>query len=168
MGTADYTNTVIYKISCNDINILECYIGHTTNLNRRVIAHKSKCNNIKCNGYNFKIYKIIRENGGWSNWSITSIEKLNCLNKKEAILRERYWFDALNSNLNSYIPANTTKEYLLTNLKLIKLKKKIYYKANVERIKEYYLANKDERNNYQKLYYETNKDKIKKSKINKE
>jgi hypothetical protein len=27
----DYSNSIVYKIVCNDLNILFCYVGSTTN-----------------------------------------------------------------------------------------------------------------------------------------
>jgi len=35
--------SVIYKISCKDLNIKECYFGSTKNFNKRKIIHKSHC-----------------------------------------------------------------------------------------------------------------------------
>jgi len=37
----DYSKTIIYKIVCNDLNVNECYIGHTTNFIKRKGQHKS-------------------------------------------------------------------------------------------------------------------------------
>jgi len=31
----DYSNTIIYKIVCRDLNIKECYVGHTTNFTKQ-------------------------------------------------------------------------------------------------------------------------------------
>ena len=42
----DYSKTIIYKIVCNDLNITDLYIGHTTNFIKRKATHKSNCNNI--------------------------------------------------------------------------------------------------------------------------
>ena len=38
---ADYSNTIIYKLCCNDPSITEIYIGHTTNFTQRKNRHKS-------------------------------------------------------------------------------------------------------------------------------
>ena len=73
-----YSNTVIYKIVSNDLNITECYVGHTTDFVRRKAAHKSACTNEKGKTYDFKVYKTIREIGGWDNWSMIEIEKYPC------------------------------------------------------------------------------------------
>ena len=59
----DYSKCIIYRIVCNDINITECYIGHTTNLIKRRNQHKSNC---RCpyDGER-KVYKFIKENGNF-------------------------------------------------------------------------------------------------------
>ena len=41
----DYSNTIIYKISCKDIAIKEVYVGHTTNFVQRKHTHKQSCIN---------------------------------------------------------------------------------------------------------------------------
>ena len=43
--TRNYQDTVIYKIVCNIFDILNCYIGQTTNFTKRKYAHKNACNN---------------------------------------------------------------------------------------------------------------------------
>ena len=42
----DYSKTIIYKIVCNDLNITDVYVGHTTNFIKRKARHKYDCNNI--------------------------------------------------------------------------------------------------------------------------
>jgi hypothetical protein len=71
------SNIVIYKIICNNSDITNIYIGRTSNFKRRKNVHKSRCNdeNNKC--YNLKIYRIIREHGGFDNWSMIIID--NCI-----------------------------------------------------------------------------------------
>jgi hypothetical protein len=76
----DYTKTIIYKIVCNDLNITDVYVGHTTNFINRKALHKSNCNNINGKSYNLKIYNTIRNNGGWLNWSMIEIEKFQDCN----------------------------------------------------------------------------------------
>jgi len=36
----DYSKSIIYKICCNDINIIDIYIGSTTNFITRKAEHK--------------------------------------------------------------------------------------------------------------------------------
>lgn len=107
----DYSNTIIYKICCNDLNISDIYVGHTTNFIQRKYGHKKVCNNIKDKDYNLKVYKTIRENGGWDNWCMVEIEKINCNSRNEASARERFWYEQLNSKLNSMVPNQTLKEW---------------------------------------------------------
>ena len=66
----DYSKIVIYKIVCNDLNITDCYVGHTTEFTKRKWSHKGDCNNDKSKSYNSLIYTFIRNNGGWNNWTM--------------------------------------------------------------------------------------------------
>jgi len=100
----DYSKTIIYKIVCNDLNISDVYVGHTTDFIRRKRGHKSNCNNPNDKRYNFKVYQIIKANGGWDNWTMVEIEKFPCKDGNEAAARERYWYEQLNANLNKQVP----------------------------------------------------------------
>ena len=100
----DYSKTVIYKIVCNDPNIHNIYIGSSVNMTTRMSSHKSDCNNVLSKKYNLKIYQIIRLNGGWDNWSMVLIEYYPCHNNLEATLREQYYTQVLNSDLNLRVP----------------------------------------------------------------
>ena len=93
----DYSNTVIYKISCKDQSVSYIYVGHTTNFVQRKHAHKYACNNIKSPYYNLKLYKIIREHGNWSNWDMTILKLYNCKNNLEALQKEQEHFTLLNT-----------------------------------------------------------------------
>jgi len=101
----DYSKTVMYKIVCNDLNIEDCYIGHTTDFTKRKNHHKlfAKAPH-KGTNENCKVYSIIRANGGWDNWTMVEIEKFPCLDGNEARARERYWYETTNSNLNDRCP----------------------------------------------------------------
>lgn len=131
----DYSKIIIYKIVCDDLNVLDLYIGSTTDFRKRKNQHKSVCNNVNDKGYNLKVYQMIRENGGWENWSMIEIEKFSCLNGNEARARERHWLEALSANMNIRVPSRTRKEY-----------KKEYDK-------EYNEANRDKIKAYQREYY---------------
>ena len=37
----DYFETIMYKIVCNDLSILDCYVGSTTDFTRRKAEHKN-------------------------------------------------------------------------------------------------------------------------------
>ena len=139
----DYSNTIIYKIVCNDLNITDCYVGHTTNFRHRKSQHKCTCNNEKNKDYNLKIYKTIRDNGGWWKWSMIEIEKYPCNDKNEACSRERFYYEQLNSTMNTLKPMITRQELKDLNKQYKQTEKykavaKIYGKKHREEHKEYY------------------------------
>ena len=158
----DYSKTLIYKIVCNDLNITECYVGHTTNFIKRKNLHKSDCTNNNSKSYNLKIYQFIRANSGWDNFSMLEIEKYPCNDINEATARERHWYEQLNAILNTQIPSRTKREYIKeyyeTNKEQILEKAKEYRETNKEQILEYRETNKQHFVEYQKEYYETNKE----------
>jgi hypothetical protein len=100
----DYSNTIFYKIYCKDESINELYIGHTTNFVQRKHAHKNSCNNVKSPCYPLKVYKTIRENGGWNNWTMDIIAFHNCKDSYEARKTEQEYYDKLGATLNSIQP----------------------------------------------------------------
>jgi hypothetical protein len=122
----DYSKIVIYKIVCNDLNIKECYVGHTTDFTRRKSEHKSDCNNEKRKKYNYKVYKTIRENGGWINWTMVEIEKYPCRDENEASAKERERFEILNSGLNTNVPNRSGQEYYADNREEIAIQQRQY------------------------------------------
>jgi hypothetical protein len=137
----------MYKIVCNDLEIKDIYVGHTTDFIRRKTQHKSSC--IK--KQNVKLYKTIHDNGGWENWSMIEIEKYPCNDFNEAVARERHWYETLNANLNVQYPSRSQKEYYNMNREDKLECAKEYVKNNYEKVleqnKKYY--NKD----YFREYY---------------
>jgi hypothetical protein len=99
-GANDYSKTHFYKIVCDDLNIKECYVGHTVNFNQRKHVHGVDCEKHP----ERKLYKFISANGGWDNWDMVLIETIKCNNNIEAKSRERYWIELLNASLNSNTP----------------------------------------------------------------
>jgi len=100
----DYSNTIIYKITCKDPNITDVYVGHTTNFIQRKHAHKQCCINNKSSNYNCKLYQVIRNNGGWTNWSMEIVNFFNCKDHYEARKKEQEYFELLHATLNSIEP----------------------------------------------------------------
>jgi hypothetical protein len=105
----DYSNTIIYKITCTNPEIKDVYVGHTTNFVQRKHCHKQGCNNTKSSNYNCKLYKTIREKGGWDNWKMEIIYFFNCSDQYEARQKEQEYFISLNANLNSIEPIKQDK-----------------------------------------------------------
>jgi hypothetical protein len=100
----DYSNTIIYKITCKDVGIKDVYVGHTTNFVQQKHAHKQSCINAKSTNHTCKLYKIIRENGGWKNWTMEIVNFFNCNDHYEARIKEHDHFILLNATLNSIEP----------------------------------------------------------------
>jgi hypothetical protein len=97
----NYSNTIIYKISCKNQLITDIYVGYTTNFIQKKHFHKQSCNNSKLASYNLKLYKTIRTNGGWVNWEMTIINNYNCIDHLEAKQKEQENIILLNATLNT-------------------------------------------------------------------
>ncbi len=104
-----YSNTIIYKIYCNDKLVTDIYVGHTTNFIKRKYQHKILCNA----GKNLKVYNLIRQNGGWDNWTMMEIAKYNCQDATEARIREQEHYDLLNPSLNLVKPISNNEYTVL-------------------------------------------------------
>jgi hypothetical protein len=122
----DYSNTIIYKITCKDPNIKDVYVGHTTNFVQRKHAHKQSCINVKSLNHNCKLYQVIRNNGGWSNWCMEIVHFCNCKDHYEARKKEQEYFELLHATLNSIEPMPKPKSIPEKNIKE-NIPKQIYY-----------------------------------------
>ena len=109
----DYSQTIIYKLCCNDPTVTDIYVGHTTDFTCRKNTHKRRCINPTDKKHNLNVYKFIRNYGGWDNWSMIQLEEFNCNNSREASVRERYWIDLLKPNLNCISPFTSKEEKIL-------------------------------------------------------
>ena len=165
MSKVDYSKGMIYKLVCNDTGVKELYIGSTTCWKARKNQHKSICSNSNASRHHLKVYKTIRDNGGWDNWTMVLIEEYPCDSKLKLHARERYWIEELKAQLNRYIPAQTSQEsskrYYENNRELVSHRRKQHYEANKENMKQYREDNKERRKQQNKSYREANKDKIK-------
>jgi group I intron endonuclease len=140
---SDYSNSVVYAIVCKNENIKDMYVGSSSNFEQRKRDHKSDCYNVNRHHYNRKVYKFIRDNGGFDNFKFEILEEVCCENKQELRSRERYFLEQLGASLNSHVPSRTQKEYK----------------------KKYREENREETQEYNKKYYKENQDKLK-EKIN--
>ena len=91
----------VYKIVCRDKEITEFYIGSSMDFTKRKRHHKSDCNNLNRIKYNYKVYKFIRDNGGFENWEFEVINEYKFITKKELNINEQYYKDLLKPTLNS-------------------------------------------------------------------
>jgi hypothetical protein len=99
------------KIVCNDLAITDLYIGNTTQFDKRKYNHKrlskepnanqkDKAQFVGKQDYERALYKKIRENGGWDNWSMIKIEDYPCKDRYEAEKRERELMELHKATLN--------------------------------------------------------------------
>lgn len=91
----------VYRIECLDKNIKEFYIGSTKDIHKRNILHKSSCHNSNSRKYNYKVYKFIRENGGWENWQIVVEYETKGYSKYDRHIEEQINKDLLEPELNN-------------------------------------------------------------------
>jgi len=176
----DYT---FYKIVCLDNSVDLCYVGSTADFNKRRNVHKSDCNNENSKTYNYKIYKTIRENGGWCNFKMVQLGTREQLTKREAEQIEEEYRQELKANMNSVRCFRTEeqkqeqikecyKKYREENKEKLLEKNKEYLQKyreeNKEKLKElnqnWREANRDKVKEQEQKYREANRDKIKEQK----
>jgi len=90
----------IYEIYSNDPLITDFYIGSTTKFSSRKSHHKKSVVNKSKKSYHRKLYRYIRENGGWDKFVMEPIETFECETKGEGLLREQYFIDLYKPTLN--------------------------------------------------------------------
>jgi hypothetical protein len=145
-------NFIIYEIFNESLNFR--YIGSTGNFSSRKSTHKTHCKK----QLKLKLYETINENGGWDNFTMRPIEEFVCENKIGARMRERYWCELYNPNLNTrkaYLSGEERENYYDENKERIQQYHKEYYEDNKDRYKQYYEDNKDR----VKQYYQENREK---------
>ena len=145
-------NFIIYEIFNESLNFR--YIGSTGNFSSRKSTHKTNCKK----QLKVKLYETINEHGGWDNFTMRPIEEFACQNKIEARIRERYWCEMYNPNLNmrkAYTSIEEKESYYDENKEHIQQYHKEYYEDNKDRYKQYYEDNKDR----VKQYYQENREK---------
>ena len=163
---------IMYEIKCNDANVEFNYVGHTTNFRNRKHKHKSTCNNENHKNYNLKIYKFIRENGNFDNWSMSPLEEYECDTPIQARIREQYWLNEKQAKLNSIRAYSTPEQrkeagkqydtqYRIDNKEYIAERDRQYSIINKEKKKQYRIDNREQIAERVKQYSIINKEHIK-------
>ena len=145
----NYSKGLIYKLCCNDPTVTDIYVGSTTNFSRRKAEHKYSCNNEDAKAYNTLVYKFIRENGSWVNWSMVLVREYETTSKQKLKRKERKYIDKLGATLNKVVPSRTKKERYDNNRDEI-----------LQKNRELYKQNKQHESERKKLFYEKNKERI--------
>ena len=159
---------IFYKIFCVDKSVELSYIGSTADWKTRNRSHKNNCNNQNGEKYNYKVYKTIRENGGWSNFKMVEIGKQEQLTLREAEYIEEQYRVELNANMNGRSCFRTeeqkkeyAKEYAQTETgkaSQIARSKKWYEnnpEYNKEKSKEWRENNPEHTKEYREKYAQT-------------
>ena len=132
----NYSKGLIYKLCCNDPTVTDIYVGSTTNFSRRKAEHKYSCNSELSEKYNRYVYRFIRQNGSWDNWSMVLVREYKTTSKQKLQRKERKYIIKLGGTLNVTIPLRTRDEYYKDNNKNIKEKAKDYYYNNQQAVKK--------------------------------
>lgn len=145
---------IIYRITVGDY----IYIGSTKDLIQRKRKHKSACKTKE-----LKVYKMIREAGGWDKCEMTPIEEYDCEGQLQAHMREEHWRREYNANMNSIRAYRTEEERIEQKKEGTKEWGKKHYEENKETInakhREDYLENIEKERERRKAYYEANSEK---------
>lgn len=158
-----YHEGKIYKM-INNLDNKE-YVGSTC----RSLYYRLQKHITASTSNDYKVY-IHFNNIGWNNVKIELVEDFECENRTELRIREQYWIEELNPELNdrrAYLSTEDKKaydaKYRKENPEKMKSKNKKYRKENPEKEKErkkkYNDEHKDEIKKYNNKYYkEKNKE----------
>lgn len=169
LNAIDYSKSVIYTIIHKDNNTLN-YVGSTTSFKDRLGSHKLHSISHTSKSC-YKLYTMIRDNGGWDSFIMKPYKLFPCNNKIELLIEEEKCRLELNATLNSrkcYTNKEErleqTKKYYLENKKSLNEQHKKCYEENKEerskQIKNYQIENEEHLKQTAIKYYEENKEKI--------
>ena len=133
-----------------------CYIGSTWDLKKRMYKHESNCIS-KTKKNNLKLYKYIRENGGWDNFEFTIIDEKLVSSMKERLELEQEHMDIWSPSLNDQkaIVMGDYEEYLTSYKKQWYLKNR---EKELKKAKEAYAKNPEKKKKVAKEWREKNKE----------
>jgi hypothetical protein len=124
------TKYYIYSLSHSTDPSIGKYIGSTKNLRKRLATHKFEC---KLNSQN-KLYKTIRETGGWDCWVFKTLETIYSDDPEDRRKAEQKHMDNQEVKINTYKAYCPCKKYYEEHRDEILDQKKVYYLKNREEI----------------------------------
>ena len=104
--TSKYKNTIIYKIF-SETSPENIYVGHTS----LKLSHRFAIHRYSYNHKNNKLYKFMKENGGFESFKYEILEECSCDNINEARQKERDYILLLKPSLNKNLPLRTVFEW---------------------------------------------------------
>jgi hypothetical protein len=159
----------IYKLYNPDCDFI--YVGSTRDFTARKNKHKSDCNNVNGEKYNYKVYKTIREHDGFENWFMVVLEVMPDVTKLEAEMQEDTYRVQLNATMNTYratrglmTEQEYNKQHYIENREHYLEYQKQHYIENREtilaRVKQYKIDNREAVLEGHKQYYKNNIERI--------
>ena len=136
MSQERYKKGFIYKLVCNDTNVIENYIGSACCFSKRKRHHKTCCNNVNSKEYNHYKYIFIREHGGWENWSMILVKEFLCNSKRELEAEERTQMELIGGQLNVNRPFVSEEEKKEESVKLSRKYREANKELLIEKRKE--------------------------------
>ena len=149
----NYESTIIYKIQHLDDETL-LYVGHTTDFTKRKSSHKANLKNTNNKAYNFKVYQMIRDHGGWEMFNMTEIKAFSCSCRREAEAEEDKVMREMKATMNMN-RAYKSEEDKKQDKKIERQKKRAEFEATYTMEKHLELLAK------QKIYRDTYKERQK-------
>ena len=92
--TPNYAQSCIYKLCCKNPLVKEEYVGSTTSFRKRKNQHKTVCTNEKDKRFHCRVYKHIRANGGWENWDMVEVAKVDAIDERDLERIERTYIES--------------------------------------------------------------------------
>ena len=106
--------------------------------------------------FNFKLYTMIRENGGFEMFKMIEVEKYHCNDKREAVKRENEVMKESKATMNKNRSFNTEEERLEQHRKRSRQR----FEENKDKEKQFYETNKENFKDKRKQHYVDNKERI--------
>ena len=94
----DNTEITFYRFVCENPNIINTYVGSTSNFEKRKQSHKVAYSSPDKSSR--LVYQTIKNNGGWDSWKMIEIDTKIVKNKREAERIEQEYIEKYNSDMN--------------------------------------------------------------------
>ena len=168
--STDFSNCYIYHIKSKD-GVVH-YVGSTSNINSRRSKHRYCCSHEKDKNYNLDIYKYIRDQGGFDQFEIIPISKIeNISNKTDLLIAERLEMEkhsGLKNMKGSYLSGEERieqqRQWVKNNPEKNAEYCKKYYESNKDQInqqtRQWQKNNPEKKREINRKYRETNREKI--------
>ena len=163
LGVTTFDGDFVYLSSYNNPTLTVVNVSDPTNpTGSGTISDIQACrmNEVKLyyllSTINRAVYKHIRANGGWDNWDMVEVAKVEATDKRDLERIERTYIESLAATLNCNIPTRSAKErYAKNRTAKIEYQKRLYRKnrtAKIEYQKELYRKNRTAKIEYQRQY----------------